>query len=91
MNGKVNNNKITLINVYGPNYDDHTFSNSLVMRLAVVEVLCITGGDFNLVLDSSMDRTASKSLSLTKSATVVTQALKDLGFCDIWRKLHPNH
>ena len=90
VNGTVNNNKITLINVYGPNYDDPTFFNNLVMRLGVVEGLCITGGDFNLVLDPSMDRTATKSLSLTKSATIVTQGLKDLGFCDIWRKLHPN-
>ena len=44
-------NRFTLVSIYGPNTDDTTFFNNVIMRIATAEGQCIIGGDFNLVLD----------------------------------------
>lgn len=86
----INLNKFTLVSLYGPNIDDPTFFNNLTMKLAIIEGQCILGGDFNLVLNPSMDHSSPKSLLLSKSAVALNQGMKELGLSDTWRSLHPN-
>ncbi len=78
----INLNKFTLVSLYGPNIDDPTFLNNLTMKLAIIEGQCILGGDFNLVLNPSMDRSSPKSLVLSKSAVALNQGMKELGLSD---------
>uniref|UniRef100_A0A3Q3EAI0 Endonuclease/exonuclease/phosphatase domain-containing protein n=1 Tax=Labrus bergylta TaxID=56723 RepID=A0A3Q3EAI0_9LABR len=80
---------LTLVNIYGPNYDDPVFFNNLLLRLATVEGYSIVGGDFNLVLNPSLDRSTPKSISLSKAATVLKKGIKDKGITEVWRSLHP--
>uniref|UniRef100_A0A3Q2PAH5 Endonuclease/exonuclease/phosphatase domain-containing protein n=1 Tax=Fundulus heteroclitus TaxID=8078 RepID=A0A3Q2PAH5_FUNHE len=36
VNWEINRNKIALVNIYGPNYDDPLFFNNLIMKLAAI-------------------------------------------------------
>ena len=87
---EINRNRISLVNIYGPNYDDPVFFNSLIMKLATIEGHCIVGGDFNLVLDPLLDRSSPKTSSLSKAATALKQGMKEIGITDVWRNLYPN-
>lgn len=60
---ELNREHITLVNVYGPNHDDPIFFSKLLLRLATIEGNCIFGGDFNLVLDPSKDRSSKNLLN----------------------------
>ena len=87
----LNMNRISLVNIYGSNYDDPIFFNNLIMKLAAIEGQCIVGGDFNLVLNPLLARRSSpKTTSLSKPATVLNQGMKDMGIIEVWQKLHPN-
>lgn len=86
----INFHKFTLVSLYGPKIDDPTFFYNLIMKLATTEGQFIVGGDFNLVLNPSMDRSSPKSFLLSKSAATLVQAMKELGLSDAWRSLHPN-
>uniref|UniRef100_A0A8C1P1U4 exodeoxyribonuclease III n=1 Tax=Cyprinus carpio TaxID=7962 RepID=A0A8C1P1U4_CYPCA len=87
---EINRNKISLVNIYGPNYDDPLFFNNLIMKLATVGGQCVVGGDFNLVLNPLLDRSLPKTSLLSKAATALNQGMKDIGITDVWRNLNPN-
>lgn len=78
------------MNIYGPNYNDPLFFNNLIMKLATIGGQCVVGGDFNLVLNPLLDRSAPKTSSLSKAAAALNQGMKDRGIVDVWRNLYPN-
>lgn len=84
-------NRVTLVNLYGPNFDNPIFINNLILKLATVKGQCIVGGEFNLVLNPLLDHSSPKSASLSNAATVLNSGLKDMGIIDDWRSLNPNH
>lgn len=87
--GELNSNRVTLVSIYGPNHDDATFFNDLVLKFAIAEGPGLVGGDFNLVLDPNLDRSTPRSLNRSKAASFLLRGMKDLGLCDIWRQLNP--
>jgi len=87
---EINRNKMSLVNIYGPNYDDPLFFNNLIMKLATIGGQCVVGGDFNLVLNPLLDRSLPKTSSLSKAATALNQGMKDIGIIDVWRNRNPN-
>lgn len=87
---EINRNKISLVNIYGPNYDDPLFFNNLIMKLATIGGQCVVGGDFNLVLNPLLDRSLPKTSLLSKAATALNQGMKDIDITDVWRNLNPN-
>jgi len=87
---EINRSKISLVNIYGPNYDDPLFFNNLTMKLATIGGQCVVGGDFNLVLNPLLDRSSPKTASLSKAAAALNQGMKDIGITDVWRNLYPN-
>uniref|UniRef100_A0A3Q2QE32 exodeoxyribonuclease III n=1 Tax=Fundulus heteroclitus TaxID=8078 RepID=A0A3Q2QE32_FUNHE len=90
VNCEINRNKIALVNIYGPNYDDSLFFNNLIMKLATIGGQYVVGGDFNLVLNPFLDRSSPKTFSLPKAAKVLNQGIKDIGIIDVWRNIYPN-
>uniref|UniRef100_A0A9J7ZYM8 Endonuclease/exonuclease/phosphatase domain-containing protein n=1 Tax=Cyprinus carpio carpio TaxID=630221 RepID=A0A9J7ZYM8_CYPCA len=59
---------VTLANIFAPNYDDEKFVDSV---LAILPNLhshdLILAGDFNLVMDTVLDRSSNRQQSVSKS------------------------
>lgn len=85
--GKLENEEVTLVNVstYSEKSSYKTLLDSIILE---TEELLICGGDFNIVMNSSLDTTNQK-----KNHNIVTKTVnnlfKEFGIIDIWRELHP--
>lgn len=89
--GKLYDNLITLVNIYAPNVDDEQFINSLLLKIPDMDShQLIIGGDFNLVLDSDLDRSSRRPVTETKMAKSVKKFMNTYKIIDPWRTLHPN-
>ena len=82
---------VILVNVYAPNFDDHNFFAKLFSAIpARNNYNLIIGGDFNCVLNSTLDRSSARPQVLTKSAKVINGFCAQSGLSDIWRFKYPN-
>lgn len=82
---------VTLINVYGPNFDIPAFFQKVLSRIPEVgETNIVMGGDFNCILDTLMDKQTSRSTTYSKSSDQIKNAMHDLNLVDIWRLLNRN-
>lgn len=90
--GQLYNTKVTLANIYAPNFDDAQFFQRLIKLLPDLNShLLIMGGDFNLCLDPGMDKSSTRpGFGVTKSASCIQSFLSEFGISDKWRFLHPN-
>lgn len=53
----LNKQKVTFINVYGPNLDNYYFFDEILQQLENFECESVVwGGDFNLILDVTIDK-----------------------------------
>ena len=87
--GKLENEPVTLINVYAPPESDKTFFKELFNIIAVeAKGLLIMGGDTNMVLCDKKD-TTSKNRSKKYIAKFINTTLQEMGLIDIWRMKHP--
>ena len=92
INISINNKPVTICSIYGPNSDDpsffHTFFSS-ILNLSNCPV--IIGGDFNTVIDPSLDRSnPSINKRNWQSTETIKQFMSDFGLGDGWRLLHPS-
>lgn len=76
--GFINTEPITIVNVYGPNHDDPKSYQEIFLKLMCPSSEIIMAGDFNLVLDPSSDRSSSNSINLTQ---MLKAEMKDFGLC----------
>ncbi len=79
---------VTLLNVYGPNFDDPAFFFTKKCNLLsdFTDSHMIVGGDF-CVFVHFLDRSAQ--ISQLPSASIVLNNLKSMNLVDIWRLTHP--
>jgi len=84
--------KVCIVNIYSPNVDDPSFCLFFFTSLSDhMDNTVIIGGDFNLVLDSGMDRLSTTgSLRNWQSTNIVVQYTNDFGLCDAWHSHHPS-
>uniref|UniRef100_A0A8C9X622 exodeoxyribonuclease III n=1 Tax=Sander lucioperca TaxID=283035 RepID=A0A8C9X622_SANLU len=69
VSGTFNCVPVTLINVYGPNFDDPAFFQTILSRIPEVgKTNIIMRGDFNCILDTLMDKQTSRSTTNSKSS-----------------------
>uniref|UniRef100_A0A3B3I5T5 Reverse transcriptase domain-containing protein n=1 Tax=Oryzias latipes TaxID=8090 RepID=A0A3B3I5T5_ORYLA len=88
--GKINNNLVTLVNVYAPPEGNQKFFKLLFEKVTTLsEGILIWGGDWNTVLDHSKDTTSLKKHKSIKSRNL-NIPIKDTELCDVWRELHPS-
>ena len=81
---------VILVNVYAPNFDDHNFFTKLFSAIpAHNNYNLIIAGDFNCVLNSTLDRSSARPQALTKSAKVINGFCAQSGLSDIWRFKYP--
>uniref|UniRef100_A0A3B1IK57 Reverse transcriptase domain-containing protein n=1 Tax=Astyanax mexicanus TaxID=7994 RepID=A0A3B1IK57_ASTMX len=84
------NMPVTLVCLYAPNWDDDGFFTKLFTNLPNADTHhLIIGGDFNLVQDVFLDRSSSKPISLSKSASVLRGLAAQFGLTDPWRSKYP--
>ena len=85
----IENQKITLANVYAPNTDDPVFFNQLFQSLEQFEGdYFIIGGDLNCVLDLKMNKQGGNYTTHFKCQQKILEAMENLNLEDIWRQSH---
>lgn len=87
--GTLNLKPVTLVNIYGPNFDDPVFFKKLfniIPNMPGSNV--IIGGDHNCLMDSKLDKSPSQ-LNSSKSSTTLNTLVQSYNLVDIWRLLHP--
>lgn len=89
INISINNNPITIGNIYGPNSDDPSFFSNLFSSLSNLSSgPIIIGGDYNTVINPSLDRSKHTGKSWQSSKTI-KEFMSDFGLGDGWRLQHP--
>ena len=84
------NLEILLVNVYGPNRDDPQFYLELNERLKQLNIPnIIAAGDWNLVLDPTLDYFNYKRIHNNRARERVNEVIEDNSLVDIWRELNP--
>lgn len=87
--GSLLEEKLNLVNLYGPNIDDPNFFVNLFLILSTLGGKHIIAGDFNCVLSPSVDRSTGLDQSHTRSRETIHYFIKELNLQDIWRELNP--
>lgn len=89
--GQLQNIPVVLACVYAPTWDDEKFISHLFSTLPdITDRHLIIGADFNLVQDPALDRSSSKTLSLSNSAKTLQYHATQLGLSDPWRCKFPS-
>ena len=87
-NMKYDEHKITLCNIYAPNSDCPEFFRGLNQILLHGAENKIIIGDFNLVMDVSLDRVGSTQ-NKVNSLEVINNMCEDFLLCEVWRAKNP--
>lgn len=90
--GRLFQEQVLLVNVYAPNWDDENFVKRLLSILPNLDShKLILGGDLNCVMNPGLDRSSSKTASLSKMARHLSFFMEDNSCVDPWRTLHPSN
>ena len=87
--GEIHSMPITLLNIYGPNWDDPEFFRktfSLIPDISTTNL--IIGGDFNLVLDTYLDRSSTQRVAPSNASNFLNTYIKNTNLLDVWRILN---
>ena len=87
----INDKEITIINIYGPNNDNAHFYQTLNEYLQENgEKTFIIGGDFNIVLNETLDKRNGRANSHKLCRKKINDMIDSFNLIDIWRDMHPN-
>ena len=76
--------EIVFINVYGPNRDEPEFYDSLINKIKETQNLnVIMAGDFNLVLNPTIDYNNYKHINNPKAQEKLIGLISELDLCDV--------
>lgn len=87
--GEIHFTPITLLNIYGPNLDDSEFFRktfSLIPDTSTTNL--IIGGDFNMVLDTYLDRSSTQRVAPSNASNFLNTFIKNTNLFDVWRTLN---
>lgn len=86
--GRIDNTLVTFANVYAPPESDRTFFKSLFHTLtSESEGILVCAGDWNTVLNYSIDTTSTKRCKCSKSRDL-NMLIRETDLFDVWRSLH---
>uniref|UniRef100_A0A3B1IT35 Reverse transcriptase domain-containing protein n=1 Tax=Astyanax mexicanus TaxID=7994 RepID=A0A3B1IT35_ASTMX len=89
--GTLMREKVVLVNVYAPNFDDVEFANRLLSNIPFLNThLLILGGDLNCVFDPSLDRSNPRNLTQSAMSTTFADFMNQNGLVDPWRYRNPS-
>lgn len=84
----INKKRMTLINIYGPNKDSPDFFSNIKEDIDKFGNNVILAGDFNLVLDPSIDTQNYLNVNNPQARTKVIDIISECGLVDCWRELN---
>uniref|UniRef100_A0A3Q3H395 Reverse transcriptase domain-containing protein n=2 Tax=Kryptolebias marmoratus TaxID=37003 RepID=A0A3Q3H395_KRYMA len=88
--GSIHGQHITILNVYAPNDDSPQFISRMILLFNHhCKGIGFLAGDFNCVMNASLDRSSAAKLPNPKASAVLKNLCTDTGLIDIWRHLHP--
>ena len=91
LQGHLASTHVTLVNIYGPNFDSPEFFQKLFNRIPEVRSSHILiAGDANCVMDPVLDRSSSLPYSQSKAGGRLKVLLESSNIVDIWRLLNPS-
>ena len=86
---KIGNETYTLSNIYAPNTDNPQFFTDITEQIDAFETdLKIIGGDFNLVLDLTVDKQGGIPLTHTESLKILVAYIAQNDLINVWRELN---
>ncbi len=89
--GRLLDKQVILVNIYAPNFDDSNFFSRVFTSIPISDdYALIIGGDFNCVLDTSLDRSSSKVIQPSKAAINIKNVCDQFGLLDPWRFIFPS-
>lgn len=88
--GKIDNEVLTLINVYKPPEQGSDLISKIIDFISVEAkgIMVMGGGNLNLVMNSKLDCQRNVKHKAEKAAQILQRA--EIGLIDVWRKLNPN-
>ena len=88
---EINNNRVTLAAIYGPNNDDPRFFHNIKNKLeSLGNVSIITGGDWNVPQNYLLDTYKYKHQNNKNAQTAIHEMMEFLDLVDVYRQFHPN-
>ena len=91
MKVEIEKKRYLLGNVYGPNKDDPEFFYQFLARVqAYTADYLLLGGDFNTVLDYTVDRSNMLKHGNNGAAEYINSCIEMTELIDIWRELYPD-
>jgi len=79
--GKLENEKVTLVNVYAPPNSGKHFIKTLLDNIILeTDGILICGGDFNIVLNDKLD-TTNKNKKCNHITKIIKTTFKEFGIC----------
>ena len=82
--------KFVLVNIYAPNEDDPAFFLQVFKHMEEFDGRRIITGDFNLTMQSELDRTSNNSNNNENAAEIVRKYMEDTLMTDVWRDRNEN-
>ena len=87
----IDDNRVTLINIYGPNQDDPEFYDQVRETLLEFDyVYFIVLGDFNLVLNQILDTNNYTTVNNPRAREKLLEIMDDSQLLDYYRILNPD-
>ena len=88
--GQLYSMHVTLVNIYGPNFDDAGFFRKTFDKLPdLSNTDLIIAGDFNAILDWHLDRSSKKQSNPSNASVTLNNLISSTNVVDIWRLQHP--
>lgn len=87
--GHIHATHVTLLNLYGPNFDSPAFFRQIFNLLcSLADTHVILGGDFNCVLDKHLD-ISTQTFKLFNDSTLLNSMLSSTNLIAVWRLCNP--
>jgi len=87
---EINEQSLTIINIYGPNKDDTLLFKTLAKFLQDTNENILIGGDFNTVLDTNLDKKNGRADTHKHCRDNLNKIIDENNLIDVWRMHNPN-
>ena len=88
---EINDHRFTVCNLYAPNEDNPDFFKECAEYIEQFDnATKVIAGDFNLVMDISMDKKGGRPVTNFNSQSLLHTYMEEADLVDIWRLQHPS-